>query len=390
MQLMSRKIRCLSQEAKVSVTKDWHGSIFSYRNSDPVEVEISPDGGRIDVSPVSEDYLQMSKHPAYKSSSLVQNAAAASRLIVTTSTQLSNMLTSGADSFTQKTKPLNKPMSFTPAAHDRARKINKLSQGAAGISAKTVGQATKYAQNLGASMTRGGRSSMKPGSTPTTDRSGKPHHGHKPGFLNKSMIAFSTIADGIEESGKRLLNSGGVAATTVVGHRYGTDARQIASEVAGGVKNVGLVYIDVAGVSRKAVLKSVAKGMVVGKVKGGGEVIVGGGDGGVVTVQNQNQQPGSMMTTSTSSSSLNTAGAPVPGMAMAGMAPTGNNVTAGGGGGMGGSDAQPAPQGQLMPDGGMYGVPVVGFGNAAAPSYDTSGVGEPLGSQTMSGEQKFY
>jgi spartin len=46
------------------------------------------------------------------------------------------------------------------------------------------------------------------------------------------------------------------------------------------VKNVGLVYIDVTGVSRRAIIKSVAKGMVVGKVKGGGEIVVGGGDGG--------------------------------------------------------------------------------------------------------------
>jgi spartin len=42
------------------------------------------------------------------------------------------------------------------------------------------------------------------------------------------------------------------------------------------VRNVGLVYIDVTGVSRRAILKSVAKGMVVGEVKGGGRVIVGG------------------------------------------------------------------------------------------------------------------
>lgn len=41
------------------------------------------------------------------------------------------------------------------------------------------------------------------------------------------------------------------------------------------------VYIDAAGVSRKAIIKSVAKGMVVGKVRGGGQIMVGGGDGGV-------------------------------------------------------------------------------------------------------------
>ena len=94
------------------------------------------------------------------------------------------------------------------------------------------------------------------------------------------MIAFSTIADGIATSGKQLLVTGGAAASTVVGHKYGDQAGSIAADLAGGVKNVGLVYIDVAGVSRRAVIKSVAKGMVVGKVRGGGEVVVGGGDGG--------------------------------------------------------------------------------------------------------------
>jgi spartin len=56
----------------------------------------------------------------------------------------------------------------------------------------------------------------------------------------------------------------------------------MAGQLTGGVKNVGLVYIDAMGVSRKAVIKSVAKGMVVGRLNGGGDLIVGGGDGGVI------------------------------------------------------------------------------------------------------------
>lgn len=66
-------------------------------------------------------------------------------------------------------------------------------------------------------------------------------------------------------------------------NQYGPEAGSLSKHIGGGVKNVGLVYIDAAGVSRKAIIKSVAKGMVVGKVKGGGDLIVGGGDGGVVT-----------------------------------------------------------------------------------------------------------
>lgn len=56
----------------------------------------------------------------------------------------------------------------------------------------------------------------------------------------------------------------------------------MASNLAGGVRNVGLVYIDAAGVSRRAVIKSVAKGMVVGRMPNGQQIVVGTDDGGVV------------------------------------------------------------------------------------------------------------
>ena len=247
---------------------------LAHGSKSPVEVEIDEDGKQVRVHAASDEYLRMAKHPAYKDSSLVQNAAAASRLIVTSSTYLGNMMSSGADSFTQKTKPVAKPMAFKPATHERVRKLHSFTNSGAALSAKTVGQATKYAQNVGARMTHRQRKEK-----------GVEKEGYKPGFLNKSMIAFSTVADGIAQSGKDLLTQGGAAASTVVGHRYGPEAGSMAARMAGGVKNVGLVYIDVTGVSRRAVIKSVAKGMVVGEVKGGGQVVVGGGDGGTIPEQ---------------------------------------------------------------------------------------------------------
>ncbi|KAF2139868.1 uncharacterized protein K452DRAFT_231671 [Aplosporella prunicola CBS 121167] len=293
-------------------------------SKNPVEVEISKDGQHVEVRPISEEYLRLARHPAYQNSSLVQNAAAASRLIVTGSSALANLMTSGANQFTQKTTPNQKPMTFAPVTHQRARKINALTQSAAGLSAKTVGQATKYAQNIGASLA--GRKKGK-----------ERDENYKPGLLNKSLIAFNTIADGIAHSGKTLLTTGGSAATTVVGHKWGQDAGSITAELAGGVKNVGLVYIDVTGVSRRAVIKSVAKGMVVGHVKGGGEIVVGGGDGGEVP-----------------DSDLQKAGIPPNGQGQVG--------------------------GSASPGG------IVGFGNATPQTYN-SGVGEPLGGQALQGQQ---
>ena len=168
-------------------------------------------------------------------------------------------------------------MTFTPTTHARIRKVHTFSEGAAGLSAKTVGQVTKYAQNIGATLAkRGEKQKGSKGIGPD----GRPIEDYKPGLLNKSMMAFSTIADGIDQAGRNLLASTSTAATTVVAHRFGPEAGEISKSIGGGFKNVGLVYIDAAGVSRRAIVKSVAKGMVVGKVKGGGDLIVGGGDGG--------------------------------------------------------------------------------------------------------------
>ena len=214
----------------------------------PVEIELPQEGegNQINITNASEEYLRMSKHPAYKDSTLVQNAAVASRLIVTGSQYLSRQMTTGADNFVKKTKPNPKQMTFTPTTQERVRKINSLTAGAVNISAKTVGQVTKHAQNLGATMAR--RGDRQKGV-----KAGDPNY--KPGLLNKSMMAFSTVADGVDYASRHLLASGSQAATQVVGHRYGEDAQKVAGSLAGGVKNVGLVYVDAAGVSRRAVIK---------------------------------------------------------------------------------------------------------------------------------------
>jgi spartin len=248
--------------------------------ADPVEITLPEDGSQnIAVAPASPEYLETAMHPAYKSSRIVSKAAAASRLIVTTSGYVGQALQSQADGFTQRTQPTQKPITFNPTTHARIRKIHTFSEGAAGLSAKTVGQVQKYAQNIGASIVRRSESQKAvKGISPD----GQPIENYKPGLLNKSLMAFSTVADGVDQAARNLLASTGAAATTVVGHKFGPEAGEVSRNLTGGFKNVGLVYIDATGVSRRAIIKSVAKGMVVGRVRGTGDLVVGGGDGGQV------------------------------------------------------------------------------------------------------------
>lgn len=248
---------------------------------EPVEITLPTDSTQnISVAPASKESVEMLMHPAYQKSFLVSNASMASRFIVGTSDKVSSMLQSGATAITAKSKPASKPMTFKPATHERIRRINTFTGGAVGLSTKTVGQIGKVAQNVGATLARKGHKGGGKG----FDKDGNPIDGYKPGLLNKSLMAFSTVADGIEQAGKTLLTSTSNAATTVVEHKWGPEAGDVSRNLGSGVKNVGLVYIDVTGVSRRALVKNVAKGMIVGKAPNGKDVIVGGGDGGVVPV----------------------------------------------------------------------------------------------------------
>lgn len=214
----------------------------------------------------------MARDPRYKDSSLVQNAAAASRFIVTGSNKLGSMLTKQAEEYTQRTPPTNKPVKFSPAAQNTAKHIHTVTKTTAGVTSKTVDTLSNFTQNLTARLA--GREDIK--KDPNA----------KPGLLNKSMIAFTTVLDGIAEGGSGLLADASNSATVAVNHAYGPEAGQFAATIGGGLKNVGLVYVDVTGVTRRAIVKSVAKGMIVGKVKDKNgveqDVVVGAGDGGEV------------------------------------------------------------------------------------------------------------
>lgn len=247
-------------------------------SKDPVEISLPTDAnGAVIVQPASREYVEKMMHPSYKKSSLVSGATRASRLIVTSSDMITKGLQGGADTFQQKTKPNATPVSFSATTHSHIRRINTFSTKAAGLSATTVTHISKYAQNFGASLAR------KDGGGKGYDANGNVIESYKPGLLNRSFMAFSTVADGVEQGAKNLLGGTTSSVTKIVEHRWGSEAGEASRNIGGGFKNVGLVYIDVTGVSRRAILKSVAKGMVVGKVADGSQVIVGGGDGGSIS-----------------------------------------------------------------------------------------------------------
>ncbi|KAL7806845.1 senescence-associated domain-containing protein [Trichoderma aethiopicum] len=264
-------------------------------SKEPVEIILPADGSQnISVQP-AYDYIEDTMHPAYKKSTIVSSATKASRLLITTSDYVAKVMQSQADNFTKATQPAAKPMTFAPTTHDHIRRINHYSNKVATLSAQTIGSINQFAQNFGAGMSK-----RKDGKARGFDKDGNVIETYKPGVLNKSLMAFNTVVDGMEQAGKTLLSGTTSSMSTVVGHRWGPEAGELSRNLGSGFKNVGLVYIDVTGVSRRAILKSVAKGMVVGKVKGGGQIIVGGdngSNGAVASGGNGNGEPSTIHNT---------------------------------------------------------------------------------------------
>ncbi|KAJ7778669.1 hypothetical protein DFH07DRAFT_901341 [Mycena maculata] len=118
-------------------------------------------------------------------------------------------------------------------------------------------------------------SSRKPPLPPRTE-SGMPIGAVPPVPKEKFVVKLSTttriflsadlILSTIDNSTRRLLDSGTDNIGTVVGHKYGAEAGESSVLLAGTARNVGLVYIDMRGIGRRALLRRVGKEFVKGRV----------------------------------------------------------------------------------------------------------------------------
>jgi hypothetical protein len=91
-------------------------------------------------------------------------------------------------------------------------------------------------------------------------------------FLNRLLLAGEVVLTSLEATAQDLINSGTGAASSVAGHKLGPEAGRATALLGGSVRNVVVVYIDVRGVGRRALLKGTAKGFVKARLASGEEV----------------------------------------------------------------------------------------------------------------------
>jgi spartin len=229
----------------------------SGHEKDPVLVDISTDP----TTHKNTLFVRLAALPDGSNSSIVNAGNVISSGIIYSSNAISKGIDSSASWYINRRPTSDLPVSFQPATLERVRKIHHISNSAVTISAKATGLLASAAHSLGSGI----RSKLS-----SSEKSGK-----RSSVLNKSLIAFETIADSIDASTKQLLSTSSNAATSVVRHKYGDQAADISHSLGSMVRNVGLVYVDARGVTRKAVIKGALKGMVYkAKVGNGNEVLL--------------------------------------------------------------------------------------------------------------------
>jgi len=99
-------------------------------------------------------------------------------------------------------------------------------------------------------------------------------------MLNRVLASTDLLLTTVEHSAQHLISNGTQNMSRAMGHKYGPDASQAALQVGESARNVSLVYIDVKGVGRRALLRKAGKKIMFGRKRQGQ-------DGRMETVQQE-------------------------------------------------------------------------------------------------------
>ena len=218
-----------------------------------------------------------------------------------------NLLSSGMSSATSyyiaRSEPTREPVVFSDTTRQNLRRVHRISGQAVTVTSKATGMIHKVVEKLADRVTSRGSSPSSAPALPSRNRDGlspsnfsSPYLGppspqsashtpppvppRKPAMLNRMLASTDLLLTTIEHSAYHLISNGTQNASRAMGHKYGPDASQAAFQVGDSARNVSMVYIDVRGVGRRALLRKAGRRIVFGSKRQGK-------DGRVETVQQE-------------------------------------------------------------------------------------------------------
>ncbi|EGG04452.1 uncharacterized protein MELLADRAFT_78348 [Melampsora larici-populina 98AG31] len=236
----------------------------SVQSAETVIVSLPSPGSQ--SSQQTSPIVKINSTSSSKGSTLLEGAELISRGIVTGADILTRLMNSSSSSYLSKAPPATTPMTFSPTAKANSQRLLKVSKTANQVSSKTVRLIGGLASKVGDQIGKSAGIQHVPGQAPPTGTRGYVHNG---------IRAFATVMETVETSGKKVLSTASSSAASVVRHKYGEEAGQLADDTTQSIQHVVLVYVDASGMTRKALLRSAGKAAVRGRMKDGREVIFG-------------------------------------------------------------------------------------------------------------------
>ncbi|KAH8930407.1 hypothetical protein BT69DRAFT_677782 [Atractiella rhizophila] len=256
-------------------------------NAEPVVVTLPSDWDpshhpSIQVETVSHAQAKGRMGGKYDDSKVVVMSNVISRGIVLASEKLSTQMEGATNKWIDRKReemrereangepPLEQsPLVFHPLAKEGVQKTYQATQQVVNFSSATISHLSTTASRFG---DRVGRS-LKFGDGSGSGQPNKSAGAFK-SALGKTLVAIGNVADGLGTGTKNVVDAAGNSSTTIISHKYGDEAGEVARQVGGIIKGVVVVYVDARGVVRQVVLKSAGKSAIKAQMSDGRQVVL--------------------------------------------------------------------------------------------------------------------
>ena len=241
----------------------------------PVEVVINQDNNQVLIQPITPPPAESPSAVVHydKNDYILSTASNLSNGMVFVSNKLSSGMESAANWWVKNRPASEKPLVFQESTKTNVQRMSKVTGTGAYYSRKAVVAVSDAAASLGQRLTSS-RKSKEANATTISDADADNGITKAPkGVLNRSLIAFSTVMDGLDVATQSLVKGASSSTSKVIGHSYGPEAESLAANFGRSVTNCTMVYIDARGIYRKTIVKGVGRGVVNG-ILGHDKVIV--------------------------------------------------------------------------------------------------------------------
>ncbi|KIO28151.1 hypothetical protein M407DRAFT_243121 [Tulasnella calospora MUT 4182] len=278
----------------------------------PVVIEM-PEDGQTEIrvhamDPEEQDFI-------------LRSAQFISRGIVFATDMLGKGMGMASEYYVKNTTPNAQPMVFSESTKQNIKRIHGISGQAVKVSTRTTGMIhsliDKAADRVTGSKPKTPHPSAAyaPGATPPPlpPRGGPVARGPSPmpgppgaagtppplpprkRMLNRLLMSTDLILTTLENSAHTLVATTTTNLSSSLGHKYGPEMGSTVTDIGQALTNVGVVYIDVRGVGRRALIKRAGKRVIKGKM-GKRQVVLGAEglreDGSVIVDEKPQNIPG--------------------------------------------------------------------------------------------------